>query len=160
MNIQIINPQFIGSQQTHHKRRLHRIDFQEDRGEHCIEDQRERRSHLAPSYGPIGLWWTTHASSVGQQGWCRSPPWSIPPPTEYRKRPTDGIVEEQKLAAAEKLYRLALYWFGNIHEFIGLELVQMELRGAHKLRGRSYPLGRAPRACGSLVSRLVSSRSF
>src|SRR6266536_3315584 len=36
----IINPQFIGSQQTHRKRRLHRIELQEHRGEHCIEDQR------------------------------------------------------------------------------------------------------------------------
>ena len=52
----IINPQFIGSQQTHHKIRLHRIDLQEHRREHCIEDQRERRSHLAISYGPVGLW--------------------------------------------------------------------------------------------------------
>ena len=56
MNNLIINPQFIGSQQTHRKEELHRIDLQEDRGEHCIEDQRERRSHLATSYGPIGLW--------------------------------------------------------------------------------------------------------
>ena len=55
MNIQIINPQFIGSQQTHRKRRLHRIELQ-DRGEHGIEDQRERRSHLATSYGPVGMW--------------------------------------------------------------------------------------------------------
>ena len=52
----IINPQFIGSQQTHHKVGLHRIVLQEHRGEHCIEDQRERRSHLATNYGPEGLW--------------------------------------------------------------------------------------------------------
>src|SRR6266536_2995063 len=52
----IINPQFIGSQQTHRKRRLHRIDLQELQGEHGIENQRERRSHLATSYGPVGLW--------------------------------------------------------------------------------------------------------
>ena len=51
MNNLIINPQFIRSQQIHRKRRLHRIELQEDRGEHCIEDQRERRSHLATSYG-------------------------------------------------------------------------------------------------------------
>ena len=51
----IINPQFIGSRQTHRKRVLHRIDFQEHRGELCIENQRERRSHLAYSYGPVGL---------------------------------------------------------------------------------------------------------
>ena len=62
----IINPQFIGSPQTHHKRRLHQIDLQEHRGEHGIENQRERRSHLATSYGPVGLRWTTHASSEGQ----------------------------------------------------------------------------------------------
>ena len=52
----IINTQFIGSRQTHRKRILHRIELQEHRGEHCIEDQRERRSHLATSYGPVGLW--------------------------------------------------------------------------------------------------------
>ena len=63
-----VNPQFISSQQIHRKRRLHRIDFQEHRGEHCIEDQRERRSHLATSYGPVGLRETTHTSSKGQQG--------------------------------------------------------------------------------------------
>ena len=43
MNNLIINPQFIGSQQTHCKRRLHRIDLQEKVGELCIENQRERR---------------------------------------------------------------------------------------------------------------------
>ena len=34
----IVNPQFIGSRQTHHKRRLHEIDLQEHRGEHGIEN--------------------------------------------------------------------------------------------------------------------------
>ena len=62
----IINPQFIGSQQTHHKKGLHRIDLQEHLGEHCIEDQKERRSHLATAYGLVGLWKTTHASSEEQ----------------------------------------------------------------------------------------------
>ena len=52
----IINPQFIGSRQTHRKRILHQIDLQEDRGELCIEIQRERRSYLANNYGPEGLW--------------------------------------------------------------------------------------------------------
>ena len=51
----IINLQFIISQQTHPKRVLHWIDLQEHWGEHGIENQRERRSHLATSYGPIGL---------------------------------------------------------------------------------------------------------
>ena len=64
----IINSQFIGSQQTHCKQGLHRIELQEHRGEHCIEDQKERISHLATSYGTVGLWYTTHASSEGQQG--------------------------------------------------------------------------------------------
>src|SRR5215216_4550524 len=52
----IINPQFIGSRQTHFKRILLRIDFQEHRGDHGIENQRERTSHIVTSYGPIGLW--------------------------------------------------------------------------------------------------------
>ena len=38
----IINPQFIGSRQTHRKRVLPLIDLQEHRGEHGIENQRER----------------------------------------------------------------------------------------------------------------------
>ena len=44
------------SQQTHRKRRLHRIDLHKRGGELCIEIQRERRSHLANNYGPEGLW--------------------------------------------------------------------------------------------------------
>ena len=36
------------------QKELHQIDLQEDRGEHCIEIQRERRIHLATSYGPEG----------------------------------------------------------------------------------------------------------
>ena len=38
------------------QKELHRIDLQEYRGELCIENQRERRSHLANNYGPEGLW--------------------------------------------------------------------------------------------------------
>ena len=47
----IINPQFIGSRQTHCKRVLHRIDLQEHRGELCIENQgeREREREKKPS---------------------------------------------------------------------------------------------------------------
>ena len=36
------------------QKELHQIDLQEDRGEHCIEIQRER-SHLDKNYGPEGL---------------------------------------------------------------------------------------------------------
>ena len=43
-------------QQTHRKKSLHQIDIQEHRGEHCIEDQKDRISHIATSYGPVGLW--------------------------------------------------------------------------------------------------------
>ena len=38
------------------QKELHQIDLQDDRGELCIEIQRERRSHLANNYGPEGLW--------------------------------------------------------------------------------------------------------
>ena len=57
----IINSKFFGSQQTHRKKDLHQIYLQEHQGEYCVGDQRERRSHLATAYGPIGIWWTTHA---------------------------------------------------------------------------------------------------
>ena len=137
MNNLIINPQFIGSQWTHRKTRLHRIELQEDWGEHGIEDQREIRSHLATSCGPVGLWWTTHASSEGQQGWCRAPPWSIPPPAEYRKRPPDGISREQKLVAVEKVFRGLPWWFLIFWEFIVVELGQTKLSGPHEVPGRA-----------------------
>ena len=52
----IINPQFIRSWQIHRKKVLQRIDLQEHRGEHGIENQRERSSQLANNYGPEGLW--------------------------------------------------------------------------------------------------------
>ena len=52
----IINPQFIGSRQTHRKRILYQIDLQEHRGELGIENQKERKNHLANNYGPVGLW--------------------------------------------------------------------------------------------------------
>ena len=52
----IINSKFIGSQQTHRKKSLHQIDLQEHREEYCIENQKERRSHLVTAYGPVGLW--------------------------------------------------------------------------------------------------------
>ena len=42
----IINPQFMGSLQTHRKRVLHRIDLQEHGGEHGIENQREREESI------------------------------------------------------------------------------------------------------------------
>ena len=65
----IINSKFIESQQTHRKRVLHQIDQQEHRGELCIENQRESRSHLANNYGPEGPQRTTHATSERHQWW-------------------------------------------------------------------------------------------
>jgi hypothetical protein len=162
MNNLIINPQFIGSQQTHRKTRLHRIEIHGDHGQHCIEDQRERRSHLATSYGPVGLWWTAHTSSKGQQGWCRRPPWSFPPPADRRKRPPDGITEEQRLAVAKKFFRVALCWFHNIWEFIEVELGQTEPWGAHKATGRGAPWARrvalpSPRTSSGFLPKLLGS---
>ena len=71
MNNLTINQQFVRSQQTHHNRRLHRIEL---RGEHYNEDERERERDLANHYGPIGPAGTTHTSPKVRQGLCRSPP--------------------------------------------------------------------------------------
>ena len=59
---------------------------------------------------------------------------------------SDGIAEEQNLAAAEKLFWVALCWFGNIWKFIEVELGQTELRGAHELTGHAQGVG-APSEC-------------
>ena len=48
----IINSKFIGSQQTHRKKELHQIDIQETI---VLRIKRERGSHLATAYGPVGL---------------------------------------------------------------------------------------------------------
>ena len=49
----IINSKFIGSQQTHRKKRVTPNRSPRD---HCIENQkRERGSHLDTNYGPVGL---------------------------------------------------------------------------------------------------------
>ena len=48
-------------------------------------------------------------------------------------------MKEQRLAAAERFFLLALCWFWNICEFIALELGQDVPRGAHKPRGRALP---------------------
>ena len=101
----IINPQFIGSRQTHRKRKFHRIDVYEDHGELCIEDPRERISHLATSYGPVGLWWTTHASSERSWCWWRSPPPPKSPPAGCWEESPDEISRKRKLAASEKYFR-------------------------------------------------------
>ena len=42
----IINPQFIGSRQTHRKRVLHQVDLQKHQGQLCTENQREREEAI------------------------------------------------------------------------------------------------------------------
>ena len=48
----IINSKFNGSQQTHRKKELHQVDLQETI---VLTIKRERGSHLATNYGPVGL---------------------------------------------------------------------------------------------------------
>ena len=170
MNNLIINPQFIGSQQTHHKNYIGWIS------EEIIvlkikEREREPSSYC---YGPVGPERTTHTSSWRQQGWWRWPPQWFPPPAEYQNRAPDGIASEQRLAAAIKLFRVSLRGFQNIWEFIGQKLGQTEAQGAHKPGWRATPLGprhlalwgpRASSGClpkllGSLIVQKKSSKSF
>ena len=106
----ITNPQFIGSRQTHRQIRLHRIDLHEDHGELCIEDPRERRSHLVTSYGPVGLWWTTHASSERSWCWWRSPPYPNPPPRQgTRTCPRWDLAETEACGGGKVLSMFS--WF-------------------------------------------------
>ena len=136
----ITNPQFIGSRQTHRQRRLHRIDLHEDHGELCIEDPRERRSHLATNYGPVGLKWTTHESLEGRWWWWRSPPTPKSPPAGRREGSPDEISRKRKLAAAEKYFRGSPDFLRNIWEFIGQRPRSGGGQGGHKPAHRRLPL--------------------
>ena len=138
----IINPQFMGSRQTHRKRRLHRVDLHEDHGELCIEDPRERRSHLVTSYGPVGLWWTTHASSERSWCWWRSPPCLNPPSGMAPERAPNGISRRQKLVAAEKYFWWSPDFFGIFREFRGRP-------EGPQACGPRPPPGRGVGACGA-----------
>ena len=149
----ITNPQFIGSRQTHRQRGLHRIDLHEDHGELCIEDPRERRSHLATNYGPVGLKWTTHESLERRWCWCRSPPTPKSPPAGHREGSPDEISRKRKLAAAEKWFRGRPYFFWDFREYIGQRARAGELQGGHKPGSRGPP-GRGYRACGLPVGLL------
>jgi hypothetical protein len=67
-------------------------------------------------------------------------------------------LEEQRPAAAEKVFRVALCWFGNICEFLAKELGQEVPRGAHK-PGRRPPRARpmglwCPRGSSGLLPKL------
>lgn len=81
------------------------------------------------------------------------------PQVEYRKKAPDGIIEEQRLVATEELFRVLLWGFLNIWEFISQELGQTESWGAHKPGWHALPPG-APDPLGHLVGLLVLSRSF
>jgi len=137
----ITNPQFIGS-------RLHRIDLHEDHGELCIEDPRERRSHLATNYGPVGLKWTTHESLEGRWWWWRSPPTPKSPPAGRREGSPDEISRKRKLAAAEKYFRGSPDFLRNIWEFIGQRPRSGGGQGGHKPAHRRLPPGGGVGACG------------
>ncbi len=144
----ITNPQFIGSRQTHRQRGLHRIDLHEDHGELCIEDPRERRSHLATNYGPVGLKWTTHESLEGRWCWWRSPPTPKSPPAGHREGSPDEISRKRKLAAAEKYFRGSPDFFLIFREYIGARSRSGGRQGGHKLAHRRLPPGGGVGACG------------
>ena len=66
----IINSKFIGSQQTHSKKSYIKYISKKPLYWESKERERERGSHLATTYRPVGLQWTTHASSeMHQWGW-------------------------------------------------------------------------------------------
>ena len=70
------------------QKKLHQIDLQEHQGEHCIEDQKEIRSHLATKYGPVGLLTHHRRGSKDDEEPLRDrcPLW------QCRKRPLDRIL--------------------------------------------------------------------
>ena len=54
------------------QKELHHMDLQETI---VLRTKRERGSHLATNYGPVGLEWTTHASSERHQWAWWTPLW-------------------------------------------------------------------------------------
>ena len=65
----------------------------------------------------------------------------MPPPTEHRKRPQDGISRVQKVAAVEIGFRGAPGCFQRIRVYIGEGSRSVEPRGAHEGGGRAWGRG-------------------
>ena len=65
----------------------------------------------------------------------------MPPPTELRKRPQDGISWVQKVEAVEIGFCGAPGYFWGIWIYIGGRSRSVELRGAHE--GGGAPRGQA-----------------
>ena len=75
-------------------------------------------------------------------GWCRSPPWWMPPPAELRNRPQDWISWIQKVAAVEWGFWLLFWSFGGTCVYIGGRSTSVEHRGTHEAGGRPVGGGR------------------
>ena len=98
---------------------LHRIDLQEQRGELCIDIQRERRSHLANHYGLEGLWSYTDTSS--ERLWC------------WRRVQVSWVLFVEKITFPKVSFRLDSVWYSfsakhwnrqkNSNSGLGLRLI-------------------------------------
>ena len=75
---------------------------------------------------------------------CRSPPWSIPPPAERRRRLQDGISRIQKVTVVEIVFRWLPGCFRGTYAYIGGRSTSVAARGAHETRGAPCRGGRAP----------------
>ena len=103
--------------QTHRKTRLHRIDLHEDHVELCIEDTRERRSHLATSYGPkvCGELLTHHRRGNGVDEEVLRV--RIPPPAGHQNVPQMGSCGDRSLRRRKSIFvdlSRGLRFFGDL----------------------------------------------
>ena len=84
----------------------------------------------------------------------------MPPPTEHRKRPQDGISRVQKVAAVEIGFRGAPGWFRGTWVYIGGRSRSVDAQGAHEGGGAPSPRRRARHPRGHLACFLTSTPSL
>ena len=100
MNNLNINPQFIGSQQTHHTKELHRIDQSKDETIIVFKIKREREI-LTTGLRVCGEILTHHHEGTKLM---KGPSMIDPPLAECWNTALDGLSSEQSLVVAEKLF--------------------------------------------------------
>ena len=105
-----------------------------------LKIKRERGSHLATNYGPVGLQRTTHASSERHQWAWWTPPWWC----------LDWIWWFWTLRRLELIFMVSPRVFGILGVFIEQRVGSRGTRGGHNPPGHAWASRRALVSCAHL----------